>query len=103
MRSINYQDFDLKHFYVRRLVNILPPYLLASLLLGVLAIGAALLFPVSKHRVSASFVLITLFASALFYLALEELSRLRIPRGPLSRFCRVECDFGGSVRRAVSR
>lgn len=60
------------------------PYLLASLLLGALAVGAAFLFPVSKHRVSASFVLITLSVSALFYLALEELSRLRIPRGPLA-------------------
>lgn len=60
------------------------PYLLSSLLLCALAVGAAFLFPVSKHRVSASFVLITLAASALFYFALEELSRLRIPRGPLA-------------------
>ena len=31
-----YRDFDFKHFYVRRLGNILPPYLLASLLFYIL-------------------------------------------------------------------
>ncbi len=61
----------------------LKAYALGSLAVSALAVAAAFITPISKNRVSASFVLLTLAISALLYLAVELLTRNWKTRGPL--------------------
>ena len=61
----------------------LKAYTLGCLAITVLAVAAALLTPVSKHRISASFVLITLAIAGWLYLAIELLTRNWKTRGVL--------------------
>ena len=58
-------------------------YTYGCLAITVLAVAAALLTPVSKHRISASFVLITLAVSGWLYLAIELFTRNWKTRGAL--------------------
>jgi predicted acyltransferase len=61
----------------------LKAYTLGSLAVSVLAVFAAFLTPISKNRVSASFILLTLAISAWLYLAIELLTRNWKTRGAL--------------------
>ena len=59
------------------------PYLSCLLVIGTLAIASSYIFPVSKHRVSLSFDLITLALSALVFLVFEGFSRVVANRAGL--------------------